>query len=317
MALIFFDDFDYDIGREDTDADDQFVSQGGWTVCKTEQAGEPGANLYLYTVDAIPGYGGAFPGGGSRVLCQEGVVGSQSGQSDGYLQYGASVDNTIPANAWFQYWVYHQNHAGSGQESLWVSRSKWIYLTNETGGAYPSHSHRWMMSCTSISSAPLYVLGGNNTPSAQPYLTVASSAGISTIAWTGEGYIEGDNDTLGFQNQDELLVNNRWTLVKFNVDTSTNTPRFRMWLRALGTAAFTQVADWQHGVNGLSWTMTSTGGHKAFRWPSTIGNTDPPWEDTWAYFADFAIADAEADLPTYADGDPTPGGHPMLLAGVL
>jgi hypothetical protein len=302
VALIFFDDFDYVVNRSGTGQEAAFVSNGGWTGAKLEQD-QSSANILMYTVDAIPGFAGAFPGGGSRVLCMESLVGSQ-GQSDGYLQLGFNTDDFIPPNVWFQYWYYNQNDSGSGQLSLWVSRSKWIYATNEEGGAYPSHSHRWMIGQTSVSGPPLYVLGGDDTPSVQPYIVLAGAAGLSSITWTGPGSVPGDRDSLGQQNQDELMVPNRWTLVKMNIDTSTMTPRFRLWLRAQEDSDFTLVSDWQHGVNDLSWTYDEPGGHRAFRWPSTLGNTDPPWEDAWMYFADFAMADAEADLPTYDAAEP-------------
>jgi hypothetical protein len=299
MALLFFDDFDYVINRTGTGQEAAFVSNGGWTGAKLEQD-QSSANILMYTVSSIPGFAGTFPGAGSHALCMESIVGQQ-GQSDGYLQLGFNTDDFIPPNVWFQYWVYHQNDAGSGQESLWVSRSKWIYATNESGGAYPSHSHRWMISLTSVSGPPLYILGGDDTPAEIPNLVLASAAGLSTIAWTGPGFEVGDNDSLGPQNTTERLVTNRWTLVKMNIDTSTMTPRYRLWLRAQGDPDFTLVSDWQHGVNDLSWTYASAGGHKAFRWPSTLGDVSEPHEDAWIYFQDFAMADAEADLPTYDD----------------
>jgi hypothetical protein len=138
-------------------------------------------------VDSIPGFSGAFPGSGSRVLAME-YKGATEDQADAYFQLGDGDADDIPANVWFQYWIYIQNHAGSGQESLWHNQNKWFYLTNDV---YPSHSHRWMMSHSSGRYSNLSGETGGNwpngDPSIQPYMILASSAGLSTIEYTGPG----------------------------------------------------------------------------------------------------------------------------------
>ena len=71
---------------------------------------------------------------------------------------------------------------------------------------------------------------------------------------------------------------------------STTIGRYEAWLRPLG-GGFTQVASWLGGVTpDFTWDIPpeQVGGH------ATNGS-----EDAWLYLDDFAIAESEADLPSY------------------
>lgn len=298
--IVFMDRFEYAVGRSDSNAAQLFV-QNGWSHAKTQQSSS--GNGYLYTVTSIPGFSGTFPGtDSSRVLAIEAKPATLQGQTDFYLQFGSDAPETIPGNVWFQFWVYPQDYGT--QRSLRGTRNKFLYMTNDT---YPSHSHKWMIEEKCSTGAPTYDQP-NGCPSAQPWLTLRQTDGVSTISYTGPGSDDPDyrGDELGMQNTAQTLVPNRWTLVKMHFDTSTTAGLWQVWLKPQG-GSWTQVANWRHGVGGLVWTIPagSVGGHRALRMPTTVGGTDSQWYDTWVYMDDFVMATSEADLPVYAGGQET------------
>jgi hypothetical protein len=294
--VIFMDRFEYAVGRDDQDKT-PFLS-AGWSGVKSEP--ERG-NGYLYTVTSIPGFSGSFPGtNSSRVLVIEARAATMNGQPDFYLQLGnENVAETIPGNVWFQFWIYPQDYGS--QRSLRSSRNKFLYVTNDN---YPSHSHKWMIEEKCGTGAPNFDTP-DGCPSARPWLTLRQTDGVSTINYAGPGSDDPNarTDELGMQNTQESLVTNRWTLVKMHFDTSTTAGRWQVWLKPQG-GNWVQTANWQHGVNGLTWTIPSSqvGGHRMLRMPTTAGGTVAPWYDYWYYMDDFVMATTEADLPVYSGG---------------
>ena len=268
----------------------------------------PRANGYLHTVTSIPGYNGAFPGtNSSRVLAIEALPGTLDGQTDFYLQLGLeSTPNYIPGNVWFQFWMYPQNYGA--QMSRHGTRNKFLYMSNDT---YPSHSHKWMISETSLTYNPHNTFP-NGDPSSTFWWNLSSASGVSTIAYSGPGADPYASDQLGMQDLSRAMVPNRWTLVKMHIDTSTTAGRWRVWLRPQG-GAWAQVANWQHGVNGLTWTIPSNqvGGHRMLRMPTTVGSPTNQWYDYWMYMDDFTMATSEADLPVYPDQGSTTAPQPQ------
>jgi hypothetical protein len=315
-GLIFFDNFEYEVGRDASNAISIFQQRGLWTGGKTQQS-STGAHGYLYTATSIPGYQGSFPGGASsRVLVMEALPGSLGGQTDFYLQYGngenAAYDNAVPGDVWFQFWVY-VNHYGS--QSSHFNTGKFIYPCN---AAYPCHTHKWMMTLSGRSSEPYWQSLGTPTydsptngsafmsniantlyPVDDP--ATPENESVSTIVNTGAD--QGNEWKLGHTNTAEHFTANRWTLVKIHLDTSTQSGRYEAWMRPMG-GSWTKTAEWISGVTpGFTWTINAShvGGHRVFRMPSTIGeaNAAVTSYDVWIYLDDFAIAHSEAGLPSY------------------
>ena len=174
-VLRFIDRFEYVANRTESGAANAF-RQAGWSHAKTQQA-DTGAGDYLYTTTSIPGYTGAFPGGGSRVLAIEALPATLQRQTDFYLQLGDGSANYIPGDVWFQFWIYPQNYGN--QRSRYGTRNKFLYVCND---AYPCHSHLWMVGQGSnVYSAT------NSTPLGDPsngefFWNMSSASGVSTTS---------------------------------------------------------------------------------------------------------------------------------------
>lgn len=299
---MFFDDFEYAVGRSDVAAESLFQQYGRWNGAKTEQSNQSGANGYLYTATSIPGYSGALPGGAStRVLVMEARPASQGFQTDFYLEYGngesSAYNNAVPGNVWFQFWIY-VNHYGS--QLSYFDEGKFIYACN---AAYPCHSHKWMLSLGTQSTEPFWSsLGTPSTGSA--FLNNGVNTTYENVSVvTNTNADPGNEWKLGQYNTGERITANRWTLVKIHLDTSTQSGRYEAWMRPLG-GSWTKVVEWIDGVTpGFTWRVSANhvGGHRTFRMPSTIGRASGTSYDAWIYMDDFAMARSEGGLPTYSN----------------
>lgn len=291
--LILFDGFEYVVGRDDPNASNLFMAQG-WTGCKTSQSGEPGARGYLYTVNAIPGYVGEFPGGGSRVLCMEALPRTLGAQTDFYLQYGVGADpaydNTIPADVWIQFWIYI-NHFGDQLSR--ITEGKLLY---PCAGTYPCQQTKWLMVFDHESKPPLYNVLPND---AGAYLWHDASAQGTPITYP-DNYDE--RWKFGQQDITQFLRMNQWTQVKLHFNTTGPGGVYEQWLRPM-YGQWQKVAEYIDGVSppGFVWKCVP-GGNRVLRMPTTIGmNTNDPTlnYDVWMYMDNFAMARTEAALPQY------------------
>jgi len=297
--VLFFDNFDYAVGREDTNAVQIFQNQGGWTNAKTQQTSGC-CNGYLYTVDRIPGYNGPFPGSNSnRVLVLESLP-STFGyeQTDYYLQFGEETSSleTVPGDVWFQFWIYPNYYDDPNnledQLSGFSGRSKFIYPCRTW---YP---------CDISQTNWLYTIGGGSD---QPYADLIADPSHSIYMQFNDHDIDytnasfpGGNWKLGQTNISEKMEANRWTLVKLHMNTSTSSGSWEAWLKPMG-GQWVKVAEWFDGQDGLNWTVPVPGGHRMFRMPTTItqGNEPTASYDSWIYMDDFAMAGSEDALPVY------------------
>ena len=297
---MFFDGFEYSVDRSNANALSIFQQSGGWNSGKTQQSSS-GARGYLYTVDRVPGYDLAFPGGSStRVLAMESLPGSLNGQTDFYLQYGngdsAAYDNAVPGNAWFQFWIYI-NYYGD-QLSRLDGGNKFFYPCNSS---YPCHTGKWLLSF----GADGYL------PTSQSLGIPSSGALFTNIAQLQDGAAQIDNTRYAYEDRWKLgqanttmhVSPNRWTLVKIHIDTSTSAGNYEMWMKPMG-GQWTKVVEWLSGVTpGFNWTINPgfIGGHRVLRMPTTVGSGTPerPRWDSWVYIDDFAIARSEQGLPQY------------------
>ncbi len=293
-GLLLFDDFEYVVSRDDPAASSEFMAHG-WTGCKTMQSGEPGARGYLYTADAIPGFAGTLPGGGGRVLAIEALPGTLGFQTDFYLQYGVGADpaydNTIPANVWFQFWVYINHY---GDQLSRIDEGKLIYSCN---GTYPCQENRWLFTFGAYSQPPHFdVLGAPSDLGAYLQHDASAAPGHPII----NPYSVDERWKFGQDDISEYMAVNRWTLVKIHVDTTGPGGVYEAWMRPQG-GAWLKVAEYIDGVSpvGFVW-QCSPGGSRVFRMPTTIGsNTAGASYDMWMYMDDFAMATSEAALPVY------------------
>lgn len=281
--IVFQDRFEYDISRSDVTAVQRFMAQG-WSGGKSSQSA-PGASGYLYTTTTVPGFTGAFPGGGSRVLAMEAVP--NGGQTDFYLQLGGSGsqwEDYIPGDVWVQFWVYMT------PESLFGCREKFFYVCNTD---YPCHSHLWMIMAGACSYNR-----ANHLPAGFPsqgafLFSLRSADGVSTITNTQSDPVS----NLGSQNVAAGVVrHSQWTLVKMHFNTtSTNGSSWEVWIRPQG-GTWTKTSEFIAGQTpGLTWSIpaASVGGHRVFRWPTTNDYNKR------LFFDDFVIARTEAALPIY------------------
>lgn len=298
--LIFFDSFEYVVNRDDPTSTSNFQIKGRWNGVKTIHTRQ-GANGYLYTTAGIPGHSGAFPGDRSkRVLVMEALPNSRGFQTDFYLEYGDSestaFNEAVPGNVWFQFWIF-VNHNGS-QRSRFGPRNKLIYACN---GAYPCHSHKWMLTFGTNSGPPRWRNLGMPSDGGA-FLGNAINSDVATVANTS--LPAGDEWKLGQTNTSRHITANRWTLVKIHLDTSTQSGRYEAWIRPLGRS-WTKVVEWIDGVTpGFTWKIHADhiGGHRSFRMPTTIGHAKRSAQnhDAWVYLDDFSMARSESGLPQYA-----------------
>ena len=296
---LLFDGFDYEVGKteENTTAEPKFIA-AGWAGCKRLPT-NTGAYGYLYTVtqaemEATTGYTGPLPGSGSRCLKME--VDEDTPQTDFWLQLYTGAEDLIPADVWFQFWLYSPNY-GSETANL-TGRQKFLYPSNND---YPSSSDKWLFVTTADSYAPY---------NAQPYGSKTSGEVTAVLrdfngstVWYSPA--ADNNDKLGpnlVSAANGYCSGNEWTLWKIHFDTSTTSGKFELWMRPYG-GEWRKTHEWIDGVTAdLTFTVTDPGGHRWLRMPSTFpGNAIPNVYGAQYYMDDFAMAASESDLPTYAD----------------
>lgn len=315
QGLIFFDNFEYEVGRDALDAADRFMQLGRWDWVKTEQSNEPGANGHLYTVNSIPGYASRFPGLVSqRVLAIEARPDLGNGQTDFYLQFGSGTRSIghIPPNHWFQFWVYSPDV--DGQSSLYTN-AKFIYPNRAE--YYPA---------TLNNGGFIYILGLNKRSKAPRHIAPCGldrDVGCATaFLHSGWNRSQGLTNRISFEEEDfganladdVHVLPNQWTLVKIHIDISGTDSRaipgqavFEMWIRRFGSSTWIKTTEYIGGVTdvgggAIDFTPAYTDGFRMLRIPTTFGSASPlpaNWLASWTYLDDFAIATAETALPQY------------------
>jgi hypothetical protein len=262
------------------------------------------AGGYLQTVDALPGFTGAFPGvGSSRVLLIESRVGTEApqpkpgwSQTDFYLQYGeegSGVIGDVPPNLWIQYWMYQNDF---GEEASQFSRSdKWIYPTKSF---YPATEGQldWLFLMGSASLEPYNVELGTSPDRFMKLIGTGADFTAATEYPTNASKLGPNFDPMHF------VARNAWHLVKIHIDTSGEQGTYETWLRVAG-GTWTKTAEWIGGVTpDFSWPIPADhrNGHKMFRIPTTMNmTTNAGGGDSWTYLDDFALATSENALPQY------------------
>lgn len=312
QGLIFFDDFEYDVSRDDPGASSAFAAHG-WNGAKTQQDDNAGARGYVYTASSIPGYSGAFPGlGSSRALVLEAKPQTLNGQTDFYVQYGNEMADIghIPPNHWFQFWLYSPNTAP--EESVYT-QGKFIYPTRTT---YPA---------TLNNDGYVYILTENK--SAGQVLSIDCDGDRAVPCddsffgtnWNGangltNNFVDGGEGFDANLSGEPPITPENWTLVKIHIDLSGTDSRatpgqavYEQWIRRMGSANWIKTTEWIGGVtqnNGgpINFTPSFRDGFRMFRMPTTVGASNSSvgdWYDHWLYIDDFALAGREDALPVY------------------
>ena len=317
--ILFQDDFEYQVDRDDPGDADDFADVGPWDAVKAENAadggsGQQGGAGYLYTVTSISGFSGSFPGTNStRVLCMEGLAETFGYQTDFYLHIGGSTPNEIPGDVWFQFWIYINYH---GDELSQIpARFKFLYPSND---GYGSNSDKWLWWIGANSHepdnewAPTSGIGNPSEGHAFIFIRDHKSGNPYYTEYTAGPEKIGQTDT------SEYIVRNTWYLVKIHFDTSVSSGcKYEAWLTPQGGET-TKVAEWIGGVTpNFTWTQTSPGGHETLRMPTTWPGQDTASErtDAWVYMDDFVMAENESDLPTYATD--VRGSSKISLSGAI
>ncbi len=298
--ILFADYFEYEARKFDRSAAKIFIDKGGWNNVKTQQSNGSGFG-YLYTTNKIPGYTGNFPGRESRsVLAIEALPQNFGGQTDFYLEYGCveCPKDTIPADVWFQFWIYSNHYKSSSngkrQDSQYSFKNKFLYPCNSN---YPCSSHKWLVWIGSANPQSSDLLADGNA-----YLFLRDSYVGSPRNNLAES---GNESKLGQSLTSEHIAANRWTLVKIHIDTSNNRGnRFETWMKPLG-GDWVKVSEWIDGKTaGFNWHIPENrvGGHRVLRMPTTfpggIGRGDQLL-NAWIYIDDFVMTNSEQALPRY------------------
>ncbi|VAX13231.1 hypothetical protein MNBD_GAMMA24-1168 [hydrothermal vent metagenome] len=292
-GVYFFDDFNYRVQRSG-DALSVFQDHG-WNTARAENLSGNGQG-YLYTARQIPGYSGLFPGKDSTsVLAIEGRPSSRNSQTDFYLQFGGNYDNQVPADVWFQYWIYINYYNDPSDQNDQLSRfaPDSIFIEPERD----SSPGLWALYRSNNSKAPYADKLGKNP--AEYYMYLADLSDISYFDLAGN-----NSGEIGQTDLSDHLVPNRWTLVKIHLDTSTVNPKYEQWIKPLG-GQWLKVAEYIQGQTAnLSWRISpdDVGGHRAFRMPGIQNSCsfDPGQAcNFWIYLDDFCVATSEDTLPIY------------------
>jgi hypothetical protein len=327
---LFFDDFEYDVPREATDkwgADGRFTAHGWSSLGKDGSSDGAYVGGWLYTATSIPGYTGAFPGGGDRVLVVESRAGTMAGfadpainwrQTDFYLQYGEEngPTDTIPPDIWLQHWMYIADAAP--QNSLFPPTTrlgKWFYPTRASYGA--SHLRdelAWLVNFTGVMVDSERIEEGASATVDIGFTSIAPMIALTDA--DSDIYTDARADSLyslGHSGTDPERLTpisaNRWFLLRAHFDNSVNPGVAEMWIRQSG-GEWIKIVD-SIGSPVVDWETRSPEGHCAMRIPTTISNwyqnPEPTTHgDWWIYLDDFAMAVGEhsggggmADLPAY------------------
>ncbi|MFV2056209.1 MAG: immunoglobulin-like domain-containing protein, partial [Thiohalomonadales bacterium] len=302
-VALFSDDFEYDAARNNPDVESVFQA-AGWSSVKTAQNPlSRNPRGYVYTTTSIPGYSGPFPGANSNsVLAVEALPSTMGDRSTGnwadmqtdfYLKYGNETSslNNIPADVWFQFWVYPTGNYDHGMKFIYPCRS-----------AYPCQDLSWLFATGSISQDPHYVFLGEalNSGSSKDQFLQLQGFGAN---YNVPSYWWGGGDDLGQRDLSDYLPGNRWTKVKIHMDTSGSQGIYEAWVQPFGGQEV-KVAEWIGDVTAdFTWPISNNNGHRQFAFPTTVGGPralDVTKNfDSITYMDDFVMAVSEAELPNY------------------
>jgi hypothetical protein len=318
---LFFDDFNYEVGRLDDYATKSaaFAAGGGY-IEVLDNAEDPGAGGYFYTVSSIEGDATNLRGSGGRALAMESRAGTVQYQGDITLRPPVPTSvSPWPSDIWMQFWLYVQRDARSGKLSDVVGRhTKFMYPLVNGNTSWPSGA-TWILG---LAGEGLDVLEGDGqsnydfeTPGAYTfYIAPAPEAVenggdpraiIQRIVGSGTPSQRLYPNLVPVEKQ--FFLPNIWYLLRWHVKhdgaVDSNTSEYHMWVREYGTPSFTKYSEYIGGATDpLDFEFYNreddSDGIRGLRFPTTMGSPAGPWGDTWIYMDDLAFTDSEEDLPT-------------------
>ncbi|HEY0684746.1 MAG TPA: hypothetical protein VGD45_20585 [Steroidobacter sp.] len=276
---LFRDNFEYEVGRNITNADSLF-GQRGWNGVKANNASAARGGGWVYTQNNSAK--------GSRVLVLESVPGPTPmqgipySQTDYYLQLGreGSTAQVLPANVWIQFWTY------ATPESRFSTRDKTIYPCSGHYACSWGPDLGWLF---------MWGSGGFNTSgdgSSRRFLAVEAQNADNR----GDSEYPTNKAKLKQNLVSTPLAGGRWYQVRLHFDTSGAQGTYEAWVRELGQSAWTKVSDWRGGQTAnFFWPIPENQrrGHTMFRLPTTVNG---PGSST-VYIDDFVIGRSLAELP--------------------
>jgi hypothetical protein len=270
-AVVFEDDFEYEVNRNATNAQVPFEA-AGWADVKATNTNYGGFGGYLYTVDDATL--------GSKVLVMESLPTTVGGQTDYWLKL-AGDEGYIPADVWLQFWTY----ATPG--SLF-HRMKLLYPCHQSLPC-PGESFTWLLGVIGSNNLP----GTGTAPDGGRFFRISGSTVNNTA-------VDPSDAQKLYQNLSATpMLEGTWYLVKIHLNTSGAQGTYESWMREHGVASFTKLAEWIGGVTpNFDWPIPVERrvGNLVFSMPTTVDTLDGT-----TYMDDFIIATSESDLPTYTN----------------
>lgn len=320
---LFYDDFAYNVSRTDSNksspATNPFETTGNWVAFKDEVTAV-GAAAYLYTETDKSIVGNIVPNrAGTHFFIFEsiGATKDPDQQTDAFLELGDNNIGDIPADVWFEYWVYAID-TGS-YPGFDGNRFKFIYPNKEIN--YPASATggvEWLVSMGNENSAN-GICGVTDIGATGGYylFSVDSGSDATFDALDGSVNCASANHHMGHTEDDgggepiKYIQPNQWTQVRIHIDTSGTTGIFQAWMRGLDEA-YVLTHDWRDAVSphaSFGWNPIDANGHRRFRLFTTVpGNVQPSaYQDCFIMLGDFCMAagtnsggNGISDLPTYS-----------------
>ncbi len=263
-----------------------------------------GGRLYTVHVSEIPGHIGRSPGSTQRALCINSLAGTTGKQTDFYFRIGSKLGD-IPANVYFQFWVYVC--CSGDQQTQFHAREKFIYPTRNTYPASPRNNGcHWLFELATSSYNPADKRIPNQ---GEVYALSADSTILSSIPVWENPHAKANGITGRLGQTDfraPLWVPNQWIETRIHYDTSGANGVYEVWTRRPGQR-WVKRTEWIGGttVGGskFTWSIDPAfrDGHAMISVPTTMpgsGKAEAQY-DAWIYLQDFAMAGSAADLPTY------------------
>ncbi|MFN3565351.1 MAG: hypothetical protein ACK4V1_05115 [Burkholderiaceae bacterium] len=282
--MVLFDDFEYDVARDATNAEVAFRARG-WTDVKAINSHFGRGSGYVYTrFDPVRN---------SRVLVLESLPstapvppGFTYPQTDYWVKYGGADRplSTVPANVWFQFWIYATPDSRFHRSKfIYPCRSFYPCTSQQTNGIT---NFAWLFGWHYVTgpdeSRPIQAPEGGWFWSFQAPL--ANNRAVPEY-----------NRQKLYQNLDTTpLLAGRWYQVRIHVDTSGAQGVYEVWVRESGQA-WRKIAEWIGGVTpNFDWPIPEIErvGNRVFAMPTTVNAVD-----STLYLDDFAMATSAAALP--------------------
>jgi len=309
-GAFFYDDFNYVIDRDITNANALFTAQKTEysRVKATNEAGEnPDSGGNLYTVDSIEGFNGSFPNPTSRALCMEARPDLYNMQTDFYIEVDSGDGTPLWSGdtTWWQFWVYIQNDPTSGKVTNMRSlQAKFFYPCHNPNYNCQDNEYDFLLSREVITGS----VGGFFYEGAQDlsdgFIFTYQQSGVtvfdSAIPYAGKMMY---HNSLDWNTRNVVHTPNNWyQLTMCEHRSATAGARYRMWSQAQSDPNPTKLMDFEDGVtildvdgSTLNFQSSHDYEHQKIRFPTTFGRSNETdfsggVDNAWIYLQDLCYA---------------------------